>query len=574
MSEVFAKIDSWIEFENLDGDMRAELVRLREEATGSDEAAKAEALEEINDRFYRELEFGTGGLRGVLGAGTNRMNTYTVRKATAGVAKYVNSHYEKPSVAISYDSRINSELFARTAAEVLVSNSINVYLYDELMPAPALSFATRFHKCAIGIMITASHNPCKYNGYKVYNEDGCQVTAEAAEEILQNMLKTDIFAELGQGCAKLTYMKEETKNAFYEAVIAEKMAWGSEEEMKKDLAGLSVVYTPLNGAGNVPVREVLKRIGVENVHVVKEQELPDGNFPTCPYPNPEKKEALERGLALFRELGREAGQGPDLLLATDPDCDRVGIAVNAGGAETLLTGNEVGVLLLDFICQTRAASKSMPENPVAVRTIVSSKMPDLIAEEYGVAIKTTLTGFKYIGEYIAELERNGREKSYIFGFEESYGYLSGTYVRDKDAVNASMLICQMAAFYKKQGKTLAGRLEELYGKHGHFINRLVEFAFEGEKGMRKMDGIMDSLRSNPPKEMAGKRVALVTDYEEQEGFPKSKVIEVSLENGTSFIARPSGTEPKLKIYLSAKGSTKKLAEEEIVSLENEIKSMI
>ncbi|MCL1981913.1 MAG: phospho-sugar mutase [Clostridiales bacterium] len=569
MSEMFAKIDSWIECKGMDKDMLAELVKLKEDATNGSGAVKAAAIEEINDRFYRELEFGTGGLRGVLGAGTNRMNVYTVRKATAGVAKYVNSHYEKPSVAISYDSRINSELFARTAAEVLISSGIDVYLYDALMPAPALSFATRFHGCAIGIMITASHNPCKYNGYKVYNEDGCQVTAEAAEEILRNILETDMFAELGQGTgAKLTYMKEETKNAFYEAVMAQRMAWGSEEEMKKDMAGLSVVYTPLNGTGNIPVREVLKRLGVGAVHVVKEQELPDGNFPTCPYPNPEKKEALERGLLLFEELKS------DLLLATDPDCDRIGIAVNADGQETLLTGNEVGILLLDFICRTRTAAQAMPKNPVAVRTIVSSKMPDLIAQEYGVAIKTTLTGFKYIGEYIAELERCGREQDYIFGFEESYGYLTGTHVRDKDAVNAALLICQMAAYYKKQGKTLAGRLSELYGKHGHFINHLVEFAFEGEKGMRTMEGIMDSLRSSPPAEMAGEKVTGVTDYEKQEGFPKSNVIEVCMESGSSFIARPSGTEPKLKIYVSAKGSTREAAEEEVESLVKEINSMI
>jgi len=569
MSEKFAKIDSWISYKNLDKDNLSELVELKKSAESDDLNIREAALEEINDRFYKELEFGTGGLRGVLGAGSNRMNIYTVRKATSGVAKYINDHYEKPAAAIAYDSRINSELFAKTAAEVLLANNIDVYLYDTLMPAPALSFATRRHKCAAGIMITASHNPYKYNGYKVYDENGCQVTEDAAEEILKNMRESDIFIEpVHENDAKLIYMKEETKNAFYEAVIAEKMTWASEDEMQQDLAGLSVVYTPLNGAGNIPVREVLGRIGVKNIHVVAEQELPDGNFPTCPYPNPEKREALEKGLELFRKVK------PDLLIATDPDSDRAGIAVTTDEGEILPSGNEVGILLLDFICNMRKASNTMPENPVAVRTIVSSKMTDTIAKEYGVTIKATLTGFKYIGEYIAELETRGREKEYIFGFEESYGYLSGTYVRDKDAVNAAMLICQMAAYYKKQGKTLAERLTELYEKHGYFLNRLMEFTFEGEKGMHKMSEIMDAFRKNPISEIAGQKVVETLDYEMPSDLPKANVIDVRLESGSSFIVRPSGTEPKLKIYLSAKGNSKKAAEAEVESMEKEIKLLM
>ncbi|MCL1810406.1 MAG: phospho-sugar mutase [Clostridiales bacterium] len=568
MSEDLEKIESWISNDKLDSCLRAELEQLADNAGSGDAATREAAFEEINDRFYKELEFGTGGLRGVLGAGTNRMNVHTVRQATLGVAKYVNSHFDRPSAAISYDSRINSELFAKTAADVFLACGIDVYIYDALMPAPALSFATRFHKCAVGIMITASHNPCKYNGYKVYNEEGCQVTASAAGEMLKNIMETDIFAKIGGAAAKLTIMGDETKNAYYEAVISEKMVWGSEEEMREALGALSVVYTPLNGAGNIPVREVLKRIGVGNVRVVAEQELPDGNFPTCPYPNPEKREALQKGLELFEEVA------PDLLLATDPDSDRVGVAVGDSGSAALLTGNEVGILLLDFICGARAAYGAMPENPVAVRTIVSSKMPDLIAEDYGVAIKTTLTGFKYIGEYIAELERAGREKSYIFGFEESYGYLSGTYVRDKDAVNAAMLICQMAACYKRQGKTLAGRLGELYEKYGYFINNLLEFTFEGEKGMHEMNGIMAMLRKKPPREIAGKKLAQMVDYKTQRDLPQADVLEFILENGSCFIVRPSGTEPKLKIYLSCKGATRQLAEAEVESLEKEIRSMI
>ena len=546
------KLERWIKHKDLEEKLLAELTELKEK---DDQG-------EISDRFYKDLEFGTGGLRGVLGAGSNRMNIYTVRRATLGVAEYLNDHYERPAAAISYDSRINSELFAQTAANTLLAEGIDVYLYDTLMPAPALSFATRYHKCGMGIMITASHNPCKYNGYKVYNEDGCQVTEKAADEILQNMLKKDVFTEpSGKEGAKLTYMKDETKNAFYEAVLAEKMALC-------DMADLSVVYTPLNGAGNIPVREVLGRLGVKNIHVVKEQELPDGNFPTCPYPNPEKREALEKGLELFRKVG------PDLLLATDPDCDRIGVAVEAEGKERLLSGNETGILLLDFICNMRTQSGTMPENPVYVRTIVSSKMADRIANEYGVTIKTTLTGFKYIGEHIAQLERNGRERDFILGFEESYGYLAGSYVRDKDAVNAAMLICQMAAFYKKQGKTLADRLAELYDKHGYFINDLMEFTFEGEKGMRMMAEIMDSLRGAPPAEMAGRKVEQITDYEKQPGFPKSNVVEIALDNGSSVIVRPSGTEPKLKIYISARGDTKEAAGAEVEALKAECNSRI
>jgi len=559
MNENYEKLNAWLEYENLEKTLLSELVKLKDEGNA----------EEINDRFYKELEFGTGGLRGILGAGTNRMNIYTVRKATVGLAKYLNSKYDKASVAIGYDSRINSDLFAETASEALLAYGIDVFLYDVLMPAPAVGFAARFHKCQAGVMITASHNPCKYNGYKVYNGEGCQVTEIAAEEILHEILRTGLFDELPKKTgAKLTYMKEETKNAFYEAVLSSKMTWGDEASMKEELGALSVVYSPLNGAGNIPVREVLNRIGVKNIHIVKEQEAPDGNFPTCPYPNPEKKEALEKGLELLRKVDT------DLLIATDPDCDRIGLALIEDGEEILLTGNETGILLFDFICNMRVWSKTMPPNPVLVRTIVSTKMPDLIAEEFGVTVKTTLTGFKYIGEQIGELERNGRKDDYILGFEESYGYLSGTYVRDKDAVNAAMLVCQMAAYYKKRGKTLAKRLKELYEKYGYFKNHLIEFAFEGEKGMHKMAEIMNALRNDPPATIAEEKVTQVIDYENQPGFPKSNVIEALLESGSSFIARPSGTEPKLKIYFSAKGATKEAALAEIAAMEKEMREML
>jgi len=551
MNKKFDKIDKWISYDKLDEATRAELVEIRNNAKAGDVTTRKAALEEINDRFYKELEFGTGGLRGILGAGSNRMNIYTVRKATGGVAKYIKKHHEKSSVAISYDSRINSEIFAKTVAEVLLANDIDVFLYDVLMPAPALSFATRYHGCEMGIMITASHNPSEYNGYKVYDRNGCQVTDDAAAEILEYISETDIFYDpQNAGNAKLTYMKDETKDAFYKAVVSEKMTWASEDEMRKDMKDLSVVYTPLSGSGNIPVRTVLGMIGVENIHIVKEQELPDGNFTTCPYPNPEKKEALERGLELFKKVN------PDILLATDPDSDRIGIAVNTTDGEVLPSGNEVGILLFDFICNMREKSGSMPQNPVAVRTIVSSKMFDEIAKTYGVTVKTTLTGFKYIGEYVAELEAQGRKSDYIFGFEESYGYLAGTYVRDKDAVNAAMLICQMAAYYKKQGKTLIDRLDELYDEYGNFFNTLLELTFEGEKGMHKMAAIMNMCRQNPTGEFAGQKILQMIDYEKAPGFPKANVIEMILGNDASLIIRPSGTEPKLKIYVSARGDAK------------------
>lgn len=572
MNKITTEFEKWLSHKEIDEQLYIELNSLKKNTINGDEKVKEAALEEINDRFYKDLEFGTGGLRGVLGAGTNRMNIYTVRKATQGVARYLNAHYENPSAAIGYDSRINSELFAETATDVLRANGIDVFLYDTLMPAPALSFATRYHGCSIGIMITASHNPSKYNGYKVYNDEGCQVTEIAAEEILNYINETDIFSETTyQGSAKLIYMKEETKKAFYDAVEAEKMIWDSEDVMQQDLARLSVVYTPLNGTGNLPVREIMRRIGVQKVMVVKEQELPDGMFPSCPYPNPEKREALERGLALCNEVK------PDLLLATDPDCDRIGVAVCEGEEQHLLTGNETGILLFDFICMMRKQAKEkmiMPQNPVAVRTVVSSQMPDAIAAEYGVFMETTLTGFKYIGETIGKLEQQGRQNDYIFGFEESYGYLSGTHVRDKDAVNAAMLVCQMAAWYKKHGRTLSDRLNELYERHGYYINHLLDFTFEGEKGMNQMAEIMRSFRDNPPKEMIGKKVTQFMDYEIAVRLPKADVLEFMLEDGSGFIVRPSGTEPKLKVYLSARAATRNEAETVIRALTNEISKRV
>ena len=524
--------------------------------------------EAINDRFYRDLEFGTGGLRGVIGAGTNRMNIYTVRRATQGFADYLNQEYTNPAVAVSYDSRIKSDIFSKAAAEVLAANGIKVHIYTELMPTPCLSFAVRALKCQGGIMVTASHNPAKYNGYKVYGDDGCQITLRGAEIILDKINSLDIFndvksSDFDEEVAKgnIQYIGNDVIEAYYEKVLA--------EAINPDLcasSGLKVVYTPLNGTGNKPVREILKRIGITDVTIVKEQENPDGNFTTCPYPNPEIREALEVGLRYCNEVK------PDLLLATDPDCDRVGIAVPDGDGYALFSGNEVGAMLLEYIADQSIKKGIMPENPIAVKTIVTTDIVNSIGKEYGVEIIDVLTGFKFIGEQIGFLEEKGEENRYIFGFEESYGYLSGAYVRDKDAVNASMLICEMAAYYRTQGISLLEARENMYKKYGMFYQTLYSFTFEGESGMNKMDEIMTTLRNNPPTAIAGIPVVKFDDYKASTSkdiasgavteltLPKSNVLAFFLEGGSKVIVRPSGTEPKIKTYLTAKQPTKAEAE--------------
>ena len=548
--------DLWCKNAKEDPDLLTELERIK----GDNDA--------INDRFYRDLEFGTGGLRGVIGAGTNRMNIYTVRRATQGFADYLNQEYKNPSVAISFDSRIKSDVFSKAAAEVLAANGIKVHIYTELMPTPCLSFAVRALKCQGGIMVTASHNPAKYNGYKVYGEDGCQITLRGAEIILDKINSLDIFndvktssfdEELAKG--NISYISNDVIEDFYKHVLA--------EGINADLcasSGLKVVYTPLNGTGNKPVREILKRLGISDVTVVKEQENPDGNFTTCPYPNPEIREALEVGLRYCNEVK------PDLLLATDPDCDRVGIAVPDGDGYALFSGNEVGALLLEYICQQRIKKGTMPKDPIAVKTIVTTDIVNLIGKEYGVKIIDVLTGFKFIGEQIGLLEEKGEENRYIFGFEESYGYLSGSYVRDKDAVNASMLICEMAAYYRTQGITLLQARENMYKKYGMFLQTLHSFTFEGESGMKKMADIMTQLRNDPPKEIGGLKVVKFDDYqtsiskditsgtESAITLPKSNVLAFFLEGGSKAIVRPSGTEPKIKTYFTAKQPTKAEAE--------------
>lgn len=523
----------------------------------TEELASIEGNEnEIYERFYRSLEFGTAGLRGVLGAGTNRMNIYTVRQATQGLADYLKEAYDSASVAIAYDSRNNSDVFARETACVLAGNGIQVHLYRELMPTPMLSYAVRELGCQAGVVITASHNPAKYNGYKAYGSDGCQMSPEAADVVYQKILNTDLFGgvtlarfEEALDNGGIAYISDALVNQYYERVL--------EERVNPDIvekSGLKVVYTPLNGAGNKPVREVFRRIGLKDVIVVKEQEEPDGNFPTCPYPNPEIAEAIELAVKLARE------KGADLVIATDPDCDRVAIAVRQGDEIRRFTGNETGVLLLDYIARARKENNTLPRNPVAVTTIVSTRMAVKVAAHYGVEMVDVLTGFKFIGEVILDLEKKGEENRYIFGFEESCGYLSGGYVRDKDAVDGAMLIAEMASYYKLRGKTLADVLEELYRRHGIHQSAVDNFAFEGADGMAKMEGILETLRSSRPEKIAETPILCWKDYRSSEkvskegrevlSLPKSNVLEYELADGCNVIVRPSGTEPKLKVYYS------------------------
>lgn len=511
----------------------------------------------IKERFAVALKFGTAGLRGVLGAGTNRMNIYVVRQATQGVADWVKTQGGTQIVAISYDSRLKGWTFAKEAASVLAANGIHVRLYDDLNPVPALSFATRYYQANAGIMLTASHNPAQYNGYKAYGPDGCQMTDDAAAVVYASIQRTDVltgakhmsFAEaVSRGL--ISFVGDDCKKAFFEAIEARQVRPGLAKT-----SGLKLVYSPLNGTGLIPVTRVLKDIGITDITIVPEQEYPNGYFTTCSYPNPEIFEALEKGLELAKK------DGADLMLATDPDADRVGIAMKCpDGSYELVTGNEMGVLLLDYIAAGRKEKGTMPQNPVAVMSIVSTPLADKVAAHYGVELRHVLTGFKWIGDQIARLEKDGEEDRFIFGFEESYGYLAGSYVRDKDAVIASMLICEMAAYYRSIGSSIKQRLEEIYKEYGRYFNQVDAFSFPGLSGMDKMAGIMENFRKNPPKDFAGKKVVKIVDYAEPErtGLPKANVLIYTLDDGATIVVRPSGTEPKIKTYFTTLG--KDLAE--------------
>ena len=549
--DIKKEYESWLKNATADPDLEAEL----KSVSGNDA--------EISDRFYKDLEFGTAGLRGVIGAGTNRMNIYTVCRATQGLADFLNRHFESPSCAIGYDSRIKSDYFSIEAAKTLAANGVKVYIYKELEPTPCLSYAIRKFHTSGGIILTASHNPAKYNGYKCYDYNGYQMTDEEAAETYEYIQKVDYFTgiksmDFDEAVSKglIEYMDQDVIEDFLDEVQKQCVY---PQICKK--ADLSVIYTPLNGTGNKPVRQILKRIGVENIYIVPEQEMPNGNFPTAPYPNPEIRQAFECALKLAETLK------PDLLLATDPDCDRVGIAVNTGDDYKLLSGNDVGALLLDFVLSRRKANGTLPKKPIAVKTIVTTELCRKIAADYGCELRDVLTGFKFIGEQITQLEEKGEENRFVFGFEESYGYLGGTYVRDKDAVIASMLICEMVAFYKAKGLLLTDVLEELYKKYGYYFCSQKSFTCEGESGMKRIAGIMDTLRSETPAEIAGERVVRADDYEKSVSrnlengteskitLPVSNVLCYYMADGSSLIVRPSGTEPKIKLYIGSVGVT-------------------
>ncbi|HBK5536489.1 TPA: phospho-sugar mutase [Enterococcus faecium] len=516
------------------------------------EELRSYSEKDIEDSFYKNLSFGTGGLRGTIGAGTNRMNVHTVGKASQGLADYLNKNYEAASVVVGYDSRIKSDVFAKTAADIFAANGIQVHLWPELLPVPTVSFATRYLKADAGVMITASHNPSKYNGYKVYGADGCQITTEAATAILAEIEKLDIFADVKMDgdASKIASIQSEVLTAFIEEVKGQSVLFG--EKVDKNVA---IVYSPLNGTGLVPVTRTLAEMGYSNVTVVEEQRLPDGNFPTCPYPNSEIKEAMSLGMEYAKKYNA------DLLLATDPDCDRVGIAVkSAHGDYVLLSGNETGLLLLDYICSQRIKHGKMPADPVMVKTIVTMDLGERIASNYGVRTIDVLTGFKFIGEQIGMLEKAGKADSYIFGFEESYGYLSGSYVRDKDGVNAAYLICEMFSYYKTQGISLLDKLNEIYTKYGYCLNTLHSFEFDGAAGFTKMQEIMVEFHKGLDI-IGGKKVIETLDYSKGlNGLPKSDVLKFMLEDNCSVVVRPSGTEPKLKTYISVSAENKEAAE--------------
>lgn len=553
-----ALYNEWLEKATADPDLKAELIAVKNNE------------DEILDRFYRCLEFGTAGLRGVIGAGTNRMNYYTVCQATQGLADFLNKHFENPSVAIGYDSRIKSDYFSIEAAKVLAANGVKVYLYRELEPTPCLSFAIRYFKTSSGIILTASHNPAKYNGYKCYNSNGYQMTDEEAAETYDFIQKVDYFTGIKSmdfdkavESGLIEYMGDEVIDAFLDEV--QKQCINPKIVKNSDL---KVIYTPLNGTGNKPVRKILDRIGVKDVYIVPQQELPDGNFPTCPFPNPEIRQSFEFALKMAEDIQ------PDLLLATDPDCDRVGIAVQDGnGGYKLMSGNEVGAMMLNYLLSQKAEKGTLSPESIAVKSFVSTDLAEVIAKKYSCTFKNLLTGFKYIGELITQLEAQGRADDFVMGFEESYGYLAGTHARDKDAVVASMLICEMAAYYKSKGLSLAQVMDSLYDEFGYYFNTVSSYTFEGASGMEKMANIMDTLRNNAPTEFAGMAVTKVDDYKTSVStdvesgatsvieLPKSNVLAYTLTDGNKVIVRPSGTEPKIKAYITAIGKNREEAQE-------------
>ncbi len=547
MENYLSRYQSWISKENLDKEILDELLSIKNNQTS------------IENAFYKDLSFGTGGLRGVIGAGSNMMNIYTVAKATRGLGHYLLSNFSSPSCAIAYDSRIKSDIFANIAAATLANMGVKIFIYSELMPTPMLSYAVRELNCSGGIVITASHNPAKYNGYKVYGDDGCQITLEAADEISGYIKKEDDFTKeqpsfddlLNKGL--ITYITNDIIDGYYKQVL--------ELSVQKPAVPLNIVFSPLNGAGNKPVREILKLLGNINIEMVAEQTQPDGNFPTCPYPNPEIEEAMR----LAAEYAKKSSA--DFFLATDPDCDRVGAGYVTNDKVRLISGNEMGILLTEYLCSQRIENGTMPKNPVVVKTIVTTEMVNAVAKKYNFQLINVLTGFKFIGEQIAKLEKIGEEERFIIGFEESYGYLSGSFVRDKDAVIAAMLICEMAAYYKANGKTLLDALKDAYDNYGYYKQQLLTFEFEGANGMNEMNCIIDKVRELRGSSFVDKDIISMVDYENDDtGLPKSNVVSMELAGGCFVIVRPSGTEPKLKLYLTAVGDTLSSSEKKLAEL--------
>lgn len=512
--------------------------------SGIQQSLRAMSEEDIKNAFSQDLSFGTAGLRGIMDAGTDRMNVYTVYRATEGLAMYMQRHGMQ-RCAVTYDSRLNNVLFEQIVAATLASRNIEAYITRECMPTPFLSFAVRHLHCDTGVNITASHNPSSYNGYKVYDSNGCQLTDDAANEVTKYIEQVDMFARPLPNFADyegtlIRYVDGGVEQAYVKAVLAETI---------NDAKGINVTYTPLNGAGHRIVPNVLKTMGVDNLSIVPEQSYPDGRFETCSYPNPEKAEALTLAVKLAQK------NNSDIVIATDPDSDRIGIAVNDGGKFVQLTGNEVGVLMCDYILANYLQKGTLPSNPVIVKTIVTSKMVDAIAQNYGAQVVDVLTGFKYIGDVIYKLEQKGEQNRYVFGFEESCGYLKGTYVRDKDGVIASAIVAECAAYWKRQGKTLCGRLAEMYAQYGDYLLETVSYRFEGADGAAVKQRLLDDMRSNPLAEVAGVNVTAYCDFLNQTLYdlPRSNVMRFNCQDGSQLIVRPSGTEPLIKCYITTVG---------------------
>lgn len=552
---------SWLADDSIDEETKAELRAIEGQ------------WKEIEDRFYRELEFGTGGLRGVIGAGTNRMNRYTVGRATQGLAQYVQSMAgDRGSVVIAHDSRRMSPEFALEAALVLAGNGVKAHLFESLRPTPELSFAVRHLGATAGIVITASHNPPEYNGYKVYGQDGGQLVPRAAEQVMAEIASVASFdhvrrlpLEEAEKAGLVVWIGKEVDRAYITAVVGASPNPGMVKEAAAAGETVSIIYTPLHGSGNVPVRSALAQAGFTDVRVVPEQELPDPEFRTVKSPNPEEREAFALALALAERTGA------DLLLGTDPDCDRVGAAVkNADEEYVVLNGNQTGAIIAEYLLASLSARGAMPPNPAVIKTIVTSELGAAVAEHYGAKVLNTLTGFKYIGEKMTSFEQTG-EYSFVFGYEESYGYLAGTYARDKDAVVASLLAAEAAVYFKRQGLTLYDVLQRLYERHGYYLEGLQSRTLKGKDGLAKMQGLMDEWRNNPPASLAGTAVARRLDYlEDVHGLPLENVLKFILEDGSWMCLRPSGTEPKIKMYFAVQGKSAAEAQEKLSRLTTDV----